>query len=181
VCAGTEPANVREVQVLRDEKSPGASRGLPDTRVWFSGEPFPSHVIHFVAEGRQFAHQRFRQILVQLDFRAAGGTDGTGISSSADAAAKAMTARNASPETVGKSAKISSCLAAPDRLASNVRAVTRVAWWLRQRTTVRLRWLSERLWMGHLARVSQAFSQVKHHPDHQRQQLQSQLAKAGNP
>jgi len=47
-----------------------------------------------VAGSRQCVQQRLRQILVQLDFHAAAGTGGTGISPSADAAAKAMTARN---------------------------------------------------------------------------------------
>ena len=34
-----------------------------------------------------------------------------------------------------------------------------LAWWLRQRTTVGLRWVSERLRMGHFTRVSQAVTQ----------------------
>ena len=39
-----------------------------------------------------------------------------------------------------------------------------LAWWLRQRTTVSLRWLSEQLSMGHWARVSQAISQIRRRP-----------------
>jgi hypothetical protein len=103
---------------LRDEKSAGVLCGQPDIRVRFSSDPFQSRVIHFVAESRQFVQQRFRQVLVQLDPHAAAGTGDTGISSSADAAAKAMTARNASAETVGKSARISSCRAPSARLAN---------------------------------------------------------------
>ena len=40
-----------------------------------------------------------------------------------------------------------------------------LAWWVRQRTTVSLRWLSEHLVMGHWTRVSQAVSRVKRRPD----------------
>jgi hypothetical protein len=36
-----------------------------------------------------------------------------------------------------------------------------LACWLRQRTTVSLRWLGERLGMGHYTRVSQAIGMVK--------------------
>jgi hypothetical protein len=36
-----------------------------------------------------------------------------------------------------------------------------LAWWLRDRTTVSLRWVSERLGMGHYTRASQAISQMK--------------------
>ncbi len=52
-----------------------------------------------------------------------------------------------------------------------------LAWWLRQRTTVGLRWLSERLGMGHLTRVSQAVSQVQHGPKALHQRLQRRLAR----
>lgn len=52
-----------------------------------------------------------------------------------------------------------------------------LAWWLRRRTTVSLRWLGERLEMGHFTRVSQAVSQVKHCPRPAHQGLQNRLAK----
>src|SRR5262249_32717320 len=35
-----------------------------------------------------------------------------------------------------------------------------IAWWLRENTTVSLRWLSERLKMGHYTRVTQAVQRV---------------------
>jgi hypothetical protein len=53
-----------------------------------------------------------------------------------------------------------------------------LAWWLRQRTTVGLRWLSDRLGMGHLTRVSQAISQVRHRPTIAQQRIKRRLAKA---
>ena len=39
-----------------------------------------------------------------------------------------------------------------------------LAWWLRQRTTVLLRWVSERLGMGQYTRVSQAVCRMKRKP-----------------
>jgi REP element-mobilizing transposase RayT len=39
-----------------------------------------------------------------------------------------------------------------------------LAWWLREHTTVSLRWVSERLEMGHCSRVSQAVSRMARHP-----------------
>jgi len=59
-----------------------------------------------VIQGREFIDQRLRQILVQFDLHPIiAGMDGTGKSSPAEAAAKAMTARNPSGLTVGKSAR----------------------------------------------------------------------------
>ena len=39
-----------------------------------------------------------------------------------------------------------------------------LAWCLRQGTTVSLRWVSERLGMGHYTRVTQAISRIKRRP-----------------
>ncbi len=50
-----------------------------------------------------------------------------------------------------------------------------LAWWLRRRTTVSLRWLSERLAMGHVSRVSQAISVVKRRPGRKLEQLKRKL------
>jgi hypothetical protein len=50
-----------------------------------------------------------------------------------------------------------------------------LAWWLRQRTTVSLCWLSERLAMGHFTRVSQAISRVKRRPDRKLERFRRQL------
>jgi hypothetical protein len=50
-----------------------------------------------------------------------------------------------------------------------------LAWWLRRRTTVSLRWLSERLAMGHFTRVSQAISLMKRRPEHKLERLRRKL------
>ena len=39
-----------------------------------------------------------------------------------------------------------------------------LAWWLRRRTTVSLRWVGERLEMGHYTRVTQAASRMNRKP-----------------
>ena len=41
---------------------------------------------------------------------------------------------------------------------------TVLAWWLRERTTVSLRWVSQELGMGHYTRVTQAVSRMKRKP-----------------
>ncbi len=50
-----------------------------------------------------------------------------------------------------------------------------LAWWLRERTTVSLRWAGERLRMGHYTRVTQAISRMKRHPGRRLQQIQQRL------
>jgi hypothetical protein len=50
-----------------------------------------------------------------------------------------------------------------------------LAWWLRERTTVSLRWVSERLEMGHYSRVSQAVSRMARRPSRQLAQLKEKL------
>ena len=52
-----------------------------------------------------------------------------------------------------------------------------LAWWLRQRTTVPLRWVSERLGMGHYTRVTQAVSRMRRRPGRQLESWRRQLAK----
>ena len=51
-----------------------------------------------------------------------------------------------------------------------------LAWWLRQRTTVGLRWVSERLAMGHFTRVSQAISEVRRRPGAKHQKVKRRLS-----
>jgi hypothetical protein len=50
-----------------------------------------------------------------------------------------------------------------------------LAWWLRERTTVTLRWAAERLGMGHYTRVTQAVSRMKHRPGRRLKQIQQRL------
>ena len=54
---------------------------------------------------------------------------------------------------------------------------TVLAWWLRQRTTVELRWVSERLGMGHYTRVTQAVSRMRRRPGRQLRAMAAKLAK----
>ena len=50
-----------------------------------------------------------------------------------------------------------------------------LAWWLRQRTTVSLGWLGERLGMGHYTRVSQGIGMVKRNRDRKLERLRRKL------
>ncbi len=52
-----------------------------------------------------------------------------------------------------------------------------LAWWLRQRSTVSLRWLSEGLAMGHYTRVSQAIGVVQRCPNRFHKHVQRRLSK----
>src|ERR1051326_9280477 len=52
-----------------------------------------------------------------------------------------------------------------------------IAWWLRERTTVSLRWVSERLGMGHYTRVSQAISRMKHRSARKHDKLRRHLSR----
>jgi putative transposase len=51
-----------------------------------------------------------------------------------------------------------------------------LAWWLRRRTTVSLRWVGERLQMGHYSRVSQAVSRANRKPARKLRRLMQALA-----
>ena len=50
-----------------------------------------------------------------------------------------------------------------------------LAWWLRRRTTVPLRWVSERLQMGHYSRASQAVSRAQRKPGRKLKKLLRKL------
>jgi hypothetical protein len=51
-----------------------------------------------------------------------------------------------------------------------------LAWWLRENTTVTLRWVSERLGMGHYTRVTQAIRQMSRRPGRKLEKIKRQLA-----
>ena len=55
---------------------------------------------------------------------------------------------------------------------------TALAWWLRERTTVSLRWVGEALAMGHYTRVTQAVSRMKRKPGKNLEKLKHRLLKA---
>ncbi len=50
-----------------------------------------------------------------------------------------------------------------------------LAWWLREKTTVRLAWVSERLEMGHYTRVTKAISRMKRGGERKLEQLRRKL------
>jgi len=50
-----------------------------------------------------------------------------------------------------------------------------LAWWLRENTTVTLRWVTERLGMGHYTRVTQAISRMSRHPGRKLEKLKRRL------
>ncbi len=63
-------------------------------------------------------------------------------------------------------------------LAKGAAEKVALAWSVRQRTTVPLRWVSQRLAMGHYSRVTQALSRVRRRPGRKLQRLQRRLARA---
>jgi hypothetical protein len=65
--------------------------------------------------------------------------------------------------------------AALARLSKGAAPKVVLAWWLRQRTAVPLRWVSERLAMGHYTRVTQAVSRMNRRPGRRLQVLQRKL------
>ena len=50
-----------------------------------------------------------------------------------------------------------------------------LAWWLRENTTVTLRWVSKRLEMGHYTRVTQAISRMSRRPGRKLEKIKRQL------
>ena len=65
-----------------------------------------------------------------------------------------------------------------DRLKSMAKEAAEkvvLAWWLRRRTTVSLRWVSERLGMGHYTRVTQAVSRMERKPGRRLKQIRAKL------
>jgi hypothetical protein len=53
-----------------------------------------------------------------------------------------------------------------------------LSWWLRERTTVSLRWVSEELAMGHYTRVSPAVSRLQRKPGRKLERLKRLLLEA---
>ena len=56
-----------------------------------------------------------------------------------------------------------------------------LAGWLREQSTVSLRWVAERLGMGHYTRVTQAVSRLKHRPGRRLRQMKCRLEKPAAP
>ena len=62
-----------------------------------------------------------------------------------------------------------------EKMPKSAREKVALAWWLRERTTVSLRWVSQRLEMGHYSRASQAVSRMARRPGRQLEQLKQKL------
>lgn len=73
-----------------------------------------------------------------------------------EAAAEKFTQRGMKALGIGSDELLRMARTAPEKVA--------LAWWLRQRTTVSLRWVSGRLGMGHYTRVTQAVSRMNRKP-----------------
>jgi putative transposase len=65
-----------------------------------------------------------------------------------------------------------------EALSKGAPGKTALAWWLRERTTVSLRWVSKELAMGHYTRASQAVSRVQRKPGKKLKRLQRLLLAA---
>ena len=64
-----------------------------------------------------------------------------------------------------------------ERLPKGAPEKTVLAWWLRERTTVTLRWIGQRLKMGHYTRVTQAVSRMQRQPARKRKKMKRCLLK----
>src|SRR3990172_3796908 len=96
-----EAADVREIHILCDEKAPDFLCRVPYARVVLSSQPFLGNRIRCMTELSQNADQPERQVFIQFDLHGMLGMLGTGRSSLADPAAKAITARISSSFRVG--------------------------------------------------------------------------------
>src|SRR5450755_2625067 len=121
-----EVSQVGEVQVLRNQEALVALRGFPDFAVAAAAQIFFGNRMDIVGETREGCNQTYGKILVEFDLHQKCGIDGTGRSSSAEAAAKAIAACTWSACRAGKSARMFSTESPAARLANTVRRVTRV-------------------------------------------------------
>src|ERR1700691_908680 len=63
------------------------------------------------------------------------------------------------------------------RLPKGAPEKTALAWWVRERTTVSLRWVGQTLAMGHYTRVTQAVSRMKRRPGRKLEAMKQRLLK----
>lgn len=103
--SGRKPAGVRKVEVVREEKAARVLRGPKDVRVRGTREPLVTNGVDVVEGIAEYVCKPRRQVLVELRLHTRVGTARTGRSSSADAAAKAITARTSAAVMVGERGK----------------------------------------------------------------------------
>jgi hypothetical protein len=126
MCPRGKSSEIGEIQVLRDQEARISLRSIPNLKVASASEILFSNSVNVVVETRQDSGQTNRKVLVEFDPHRTCGVEGTGRSSSAEAAAKAIAACTSSVFRAGKSARISSVVSPAARLANTVRRVTRV-------------------------------------------------------
>jgi hypothetical protein len=68
--ARSEPADIREIEVLSDEKMVVELGSFPDFRIAGGGQPFVARRMNVVAEQPQAEYKPPRKILIQLDIHA---------------------------------------------------------------------------------------------------------------
>src|SRR5258708_1919150 len=88
----SEPANIRKVQVLGNQESRFLLSRLPNFAITFPTQVLFGNSVNIVAEIRQDCGEMHRKVFVELDSHRMCGVAGTGKSSSAEAAAKAIAA-----------------------------------------------------------------------------------------
>src|SRR5260370_10888522 len=87
-----EYSDVRKIHILRHQETLLRLRRMPDVTVKFAGKPFFDRRLNVVADLIQNRNEAGCQVFVPLNFHRTCGVAGTGRSSSADAAAKAIAA-----------------------------------------------------------------------------------------
>lgn len=117
-------SRIREIKNLRDQKTAFASDCFPQRCIARTAQAFIHCRVHVMTQACQSIHQTQGKILVWLN--PIMGTAGTGRSSRAETAAKAMAARMSASDRAGKSRNISSKVAPSSKLARTVRRSTRV-------------------------------------------------------
>jgi hypothetical protein len=122
----SESSKIREVQVLGNQESLVLLRRFPNLAVTLATQVFFGDSVNVVAEICQACGQMRRKIFVELDPHRMCGVAGTGRSSSAEAAAKAIAACTSSIFRAGNAARISSTESPAAKLANTVRSGTRV-------------------------------------------------------
>ena len=93
MCARQKLANIREIEVLCNQEAPLSSCCQPDSRVVLPSKRLVRHRVGVVAILAELLCQSIWHVFVKLYLHAIDNCAGNGMSSSAEAAAKAMTAR----------------------------------------------------------------------------------------
>src|SRR6266542_4167551 len=99
---GSEHPRVTESNILRDQQALLALSSAPDVGIGMATEFFVMNVLDVVTKGLELPSELDRHVLIELNQHQMAGSSGTGRSSSADAAAKAITVHTSSRRSAGK-------------------------------------------------------------------------------